>query len=55
MQSVLLVTWSERRRLLREQREPKTPQEPEFGDEEAKAVPMESAHLVRDILLILLI
>jgi hypothetical protein len=45
--SAIVVVWSARWRLQREQRELKTPQERAFRDEEAEAVPAESVHLER--------
>jgi len=42
---IIVVDWSGRRRLQREQRELKTPQE--RSDEEAEAVPAESVRLKR--------
>ena len=45
--SAIVVVWSARWRLQREQRELKTPQEHAFRDEEAEAVPAESVHLER--------
>jgi hypothetical protein len=45
--SAIIVVWSARWRLQREQCELKTPQEHASRDEEAEAVPAESVHLER--------